>query len=322
MPGPRILFVKLSSLGDVVHHLPAVSDLLAHRPDATVGWAVEAPYADLVRLHPGVADAIPVPMRALRRRLWSATAWRGLAAGRRAVRAQPWDYVIDSQGLVKSACVARWAQAPVFGLDKRSVRERLAARFYDVRLAVDRGHHAVDRNRRLVAQVFGYPVEGAPRYGLRNPQPAPAWAPSSAYVVLLQAASRAAKRWPEADWIALGTRFAEHGYTVIFPGGTEQERATAARLAASVAGAIAAPAMTLAEVAALLAHAAGVVGVDTGLTHLAVALDVPTIGIYCATEPALTGLHGGARAINLGAPGAPPSVEAVARAAGVASSAP
>lgn len=322
MPGPRILFVKLSSLGDVIHHLPAVTDLLAHRPEAEVAWAVEAPYAELVRLHPGVTEAIPVPLRGLRREPWSGAAWRALGASRRALRSQRWDYIVDTQGLLKSAWVARWARAPAFGLDARSARERIAARFYDVRLAVERGHHAVERNRRLVAQVFGYAVEGAPRYGLRKPDQPPAWTPAGGYVVLLHGASRPAKRWPDVHWIALGARFAGRGYTTIFPGGSESERATAARLAAAVPGAIAAPAMTLGEAAALLGHAAGVVGVDTGLTHLAVALDVPTIGIYCATQPALTGLHGDARSINLGAPGAPPPVEAVARAAGVASPTP
>lgn len=320
MPAPRVLFVKLSSLGDVVHHLPAVTDLVEHLPDAQVSWAVEAPYADLVRLHPGVREAIPVPLRRLRARPWNPAAWRALARSRGAIRALHPDYVVDTQGLIKSAAVGRWAGAPMFGFDRRSARERLAARFYDVKLAIARGQHAVQRNRRLVAEVFGYAVSGAPRYGLLAPEAPPAWLAAPRYVTLLHAASRPSKRWADANWVALGRRFAEHGYAVVLPGGNAAERAMAARLAAAIPGAIAAPAMTLVEAAALLANSAGVVGVDTGLTHLAAAFGVPTIGIYGATSPALTGLHAGDNAVNLGAPGAPPAVEAVAALAGVGAS--
>jgi heptosyltransferase-1 len=195
----------------------------------------------------------------------------------------------------------------MFGLDKASAREKAAARFYDVRLAVPWTAHAVERNRSLVAQVFGYSVDGVADYGLATPAVPPAWAPQRPYTVFLHAASRAAKRWPEDRWIALGRAANEAGFDVVLPGGTEAERAGAARIAAALARAIAAPAMGL---AALLAHARTVVGVDTGLTHLAAALGVPTVGIYCATRPEHTGLHA-ANAVNVGDAGRVPSVEEV-----------
>ncbi len=267
MREPRILFVKLSSLGDVVHHLPAVTDLARQRPGAHVAWDVEEAYVDVVKLHPAIAEAIPINLRSLRRNPLRPSAWRDIAATRRALR-RGWDYVVDSQGLLKSAFVSRLARAPAFGPDAMSARERLAARFYDVKIAVPRTLHAVERNRRLVAEIFGYSPDG--------PQ----------------------------------------GLATVFPGGSAAERAGAARLAAEVPLGLAAPAMPLAEAAALLAHADGVVGVDTGLTHLAVALDVPTVGIYCATRPELTGLHGGAHALNVGGAGNAPGVEAVAAAIG------
>jgi heptosyltransferase-1 len=318
MPAPRILLVKLSSLGDVVHLLPAVTDLAERMPHAHIAWAVEPPYASLVRLHPAVARAIPVPLRALRDRPYSPHAWRALRACRSTLREERWDYVVDAQGLIKSGCVARWARAPVFGPDARSARERIAARFYDVKLAVPRGRHAVERNRTLLAAVFGQSIATASSYGLVAPAERPPWAPAARYAVMLHAASRAAKRWPDERWIALGRRMAEGGYARVFPGGDDGERAHAARLAAGIGpAAMAAPAMPLLEAAALLAHAAGVAGVDTGLTHLAVALGTPTVGIYSATSPALTGLHG-EHALNLGAPGAPPRVEDVAQAIGIA----
>lgn len=318
MPGPRILFVKLSSLGDVVHNMAAVSDLRAHLPGAHIAWAVEEAYAPLVRLNPNVDEAIAVGLRTLRRRILSPQAWESIAASRRAIRAGAWDYVIDTQGLAKSALVARWARAPHFGLDRRSARERIAAHFYDVALAVPRDLHAVERNRRLVAGVFGYPVQGPARYGMQAPEARPAWAPPGRYVVLLHAASRKAKRWPDARWVDLGQRLRAQGYDAVVPGGTAAERAAGARIAGAIAGAIAAPAMSLVEAAALLGHASGVVGVDTGLTHLAVALGVPTVGVYCATSPRLTGLHGDEYAVNVGNAGKAPAVEAVAAAAGLA----
>jgi heptosyltransferase-1 len=319
MPGPRVLFVKLSSLGDVIHHLPAVTDLAEERPGARIAWAVEEAYADLVTLHPAVAEAIPVGLRGLRRAPFSPQRWRRMARARRAMRSRSWDFVVDSQGLLKSALVARFARAPAFGFDAKSARERVAARFYDVKVRVPRDLHAVERNRRLVGEVFGYAPRGAARYGLLRPDAPPDWAPAQRYVVMLHAASRPAKRWPGERWVELARLLGEQGYAAVFPGGSEAERADARRLAVQVPGAIAAPAMTLVEAAALLGHASGVVGVDTGLTHLAVALDIPTVGIYCATRPELTGLHGAERATNVGAPGETPSVAAVAAAIGMGS---
>ena len=316
MPAPRVLFVKLSSLGDVVHHLPAVSDLSANRPDVHIAWAVEEPYADLIRLHPRITQAIPVNLRSLRRKFFDAGEWRSFSGARRALRAEPWDFVIDTQGLLKSAVVASCASGARFGFDRASARERLAARFYDVGFEVPRELHAVERNRRLVSEVFGYAVNGRVDYGLEAPAAAPEWAPQARYIVMLHAASHPQKQWPEAYWVELGQRLAEHGYVAVFPSGNATERASAHRLVMDVPGSMAAPPAGLVPMAALLAHAWAVVGLDTGLTHLAVALGRPTVGIYCATEPRLTGLHGAEQAVNLGAPGEPPSVEAVARALG------
>jgi heptosyltransferase-1 len=316
MPGPRILFVKLSSLGDVIHHLPAVTDAAAHHPGAHIAWAIEEAYVDVARLHPAVTQTIAVGLRGLRRRPLSGAGWRRLIAARRELRHGRWDYVIDTQGLLKSAWIARAARAPVFGLDARSARESFASRFYDVKLAVPRGLHAVERNRRLVGAALGYRPRGEARYGIVPPADPPPWAPRNRYLVMLHAASRAPKRWPDDHWVALARSLASQGYATVWPGGSEAERAHAARLARDVDGALCAPAMDLATAAALIAHADGAVGVDTGLTHLAVATGVPTVGIYCATSPGLTGLHGGANAVNVGDAGRVPGVAEVVAAIG------
>jgi heptosyltransferase-1 len=313
MPAPRALFVKLSSLGDVIHHFPAVTDLRAHRPEVVIDWAVEEAYAPLVRLHPAVSRAIPVGLRRLRSRPLSPDAWGALADTRRALREARYDWIVDAQGLLKSVAMARLAQGPLFGYDRRSIRERAASRFYDQALAVSRQLHAVERNRRLAAAVFGYAPEGPADYGLAAPAAPPAWAPSGRYLVALHASSRRDKRWPDDCWVALVRRLQAEAITVVYPGGSPAERAEAARLAAATPGALAAPEMGLPEAAALLAHAAAVVGVDTGLTHLAVALGTPAVGLYVATEPGLTGLHGGTGAVNVGGRGTVPSVDHVVR---------
>jgi heptosyltransferase-1 len=180
---------------------------------------------------------------------------------------------------------------------------------------VPRDLHAVERNRRLVAGVFGLRIDSPARYGIVAAGGRPAWAPAEPYAVFLHAASRPQKRWAEDRWIALGTLLAGRGLRAVLPSGTPAEREAAERMARSIPGAIAAPAMGLAEAADLLAQAWLVVGVDTGLTHLGVALRRPTVGLYGATRPDLTGLHG-ENSVNLGAPGVPPTVEEVADAIG------
>ena len=314
MPAPRVLFVKLSSLGDVIHHFPAVSDLARHRPDVEIEWAVEEAYAEVVALHPGVKRTIPVNLRRLRKALLSPGAWGLLKDSRRALQAHAFDYIVDTQGLLKSAMVARMARGVRFGLDRVSCREKGAARFYDVTFDVPWSLHAVDRNRRLVAEVFGFAIDPAIDYGLRIPSPAPEWAPVTPYVVGLHASSRADKLWAGERWIALAAALAERNVTIVYPGGNEKERAMARRLADASLNAVAAPAMSLTQAAALIGQADAVVGVDTGLTHLAVALARPTIGLYVATEPGRTGLAGGELAVNLGGPGQVPSVLAVMQA--------
>jgi heptosyltransferase-1 len=281
----RILFVKTSSLGDVVHHCPAVSDAARHFPGAVIDWVVEEAFAAIPPMHPAVRRAVPVALRRWRRSLWSPSSWAEMRGFRRALGGERYDAVIDTQSLVKSALIACAAEGERHGLDRASAREALAARFYDVTHAVRKGQHAVERNRQLVAGALGYALQGPPDYGLRRNRAA---APGGDYAVFL----------------TLGLR-------VVLPWGSDAERERAGRIRDALGDATVPSRMTLAELASLFEGARCVVGTDTGLTHLAAALGARTIGLYGGSDPALTGLYGAPNAHNLGASGKMPGVEDV-----------
>ena len=299
-----ILFVKTSSLGDVVHNCPAVSDAARAVPGAAIDWIVEEGFAGIAAMHASVRRVIPVAVRRWRTAPWKPEIWAEIGAWRRALRAERYDAVIDTQSLLKSALISKAASGTRHGLDRASAREWFAPGLYDVRHAVPRGLHAVERNRLLAAAALRYQVNHSPDYGLRIPG-----VEKSGYVVLLTMTSRADKLWPEERWVQLGRGLRA---PAILPWGSSEERERAERISAAIGGTVP-PRRNLEELARLFAAARGVVGLDTGLTHLAAALGVPTVGIYCGSDPALTGLYGAAEARNVGEQGRVPSVDEVLR---------
>jgi heptosyltransferase I len=299
----KILFVKTSSLGDVVHNCPAVTDAARALPGVAIDWMVEESFAGIAAMHGAVRRVIPVALRRWRRALWRPEVWAEVAAWRRALRAERYDAVVDTQSLVKSAFLGWFAIGPHHGMDRASAREWLAPLFYDVRHAVPRALHAVERNRLLAGATLKYQVNQALDYGLRAPP-----GEKSGYVVLLTMTSRDDKLWPEERWVALAR---ELGRPAMLPWGSEAERSRAQRIASAVGGTMMPKRLGIEELARLLATAHVVVGLDTGLTHFAAALGVPTVGIYRGSDPALTGLYGAPRARNAGAAGRPPTVDEV-----------
>jgi heptosyltransferase-1 len=309
---PRaVLIVKTSSLGDVVHGLPVASDLRATFPEARIDWVVEEAYGELPRLHPAVGDVIPVAIRRWRQSLGSAATWRELGEFSRLLKATAYDVVIDLQGLIKSALIARAARLSPHGqrcgYAPEAAREPLAARFYQRRVAIPRSLHAVLRNRWLTAAALGYAVPEGLDYGIVGwPDRGSERWPASPYAVLLTSTSRSDKHWSRAGWLALAAALQAQGLAIVLPSGTPAERAEAGRLAAGMARAQVAPPLSLAELVQLFAGAKLVVGLDTGLTHLAAALGRPTLALFAGSDPELTGVHAGQKARNLGGPRAPP----------------
>ena len=297
----RVLLVKTSSMGDVVHALPLVTDMAEALPGATIDWVVEEGFADIARLHPAVRRVIPVALRRWRRAMLRPATWREVEAARASVRGA-YDAALDCQGLLKSAWVAHWAGCPIYGYDRDSAREPLAARLYRRGFAVPRDLHAIARNRTLGAAAFRYTADGAPRFGLRVgvPHGDAAALVQRPFAMLLTNASRPTKLLPDAHWHALADALAARGLRCVLPWGSAAERADTERRAAAMRDALVAPRLALAALAPVLATARVVIGIDTGLTHLAAAVAAPTVGVFCDYDPRLVGVTGDAPCVNVG----------------------
>jgi heptosyltransferase-1 len=284
----RLLIVKTSSLGDVVHTFPALTDAAAALPGLVVDWAIEPAFAEIAALHPAVRRTIPVPLRSLR----GPAGWRALPDALRQLRAERYDAVIDAQGLLKSAAVALAARGPRHGYDGESAREPAAALAYRRRHAVSRRLHAIERTRALFAATLGYPAPATPPdAGLAGRFAA---GPAEPSVLVVHGTTWPTKHWPDAHWRALAALARADGYAVRVPSHGAAERARAEALAAE--GAIIVPPGGLADMARAIAASAGVIAVDTGLAHLAAALGKPTVTLYGPTSAALTGARGAAAA--------------------------
>ncbi|MCW2269308.1 Lipopolysaccharide heptosyltransferase 1 [compost metagenome] len=287
----RVLLIKTSSLGDVIHALPALTDAARAIPGIRFDWVVEEGFAEIPSWHPAVDKVIPVAIRRWRKNLWQTFKngeWRQF---KQRLRETKYDLVIDAQGLVKSAWLTRYVKAPVAGLDRYSAREGLSSRFYDRRLSVARGQHAVERVRQLFGLALGYDLPaGLGDYGLDlNRLQLP---PAAPFVVFLHGTTWDTKHWPEAYWRQLAERMGQQGLEVRLPWGNPAEQARAERIAKGLNNCQVLPKLNLVGVARVLAAAKACVAVDTGLGHLAAALDVPTLSLFGPTNPGLTGAYG------------------------------
>ncbi len=307
----RILLVKTSSLGDVIHNLPVVSDLRRVFPEAQIDWCVEEAFADIPGLHPEIDRVIPVAVRRWRRTLGQRATWREIGEFRRCLRRTRYDAIIDTQGLCKSGLIASQARGPRYGYAAGAAREALAARFYNQTIVIPHNVHAVERNRWLAAAALDYPVDLPLDYGIKAPAVDLPWFAGAQHALLLTATSRDDKLWDEANWIVIARELTSRRLIPVFPSGNALERQRAERIASAVPGSVVAPPLGLRELAGLMGQARLAIGVDTGLVHLATALRVPTIALYMASDPALTGVYGSGFFRNLGARGRAPTAAQV-----------
>lgn len=276
----------------MIHALPALTDAMRAIPGIRFDWVVEEGFAEIPSWHPAVDNVIPVAIRRWRKNLWEtfrSGEWRRF---KQILGKHHYDLVIDAQGLVKSAWLTRYVKAPIAGLDSRSAREPLASRFYDRRLAVGRGQHAVERLRQLFAVALGYDLpKGLGDYGLNRARLVEK-TPATPFVLFLHGTTWDTKHWPEIYWREMAERLGAANIEVRLPWGNLAEHQRAERIAAGLKNAVVLPKLNLAGVARVLAQAKACVAVDTGLGHLAAALDVPTISLFGPTNPGLTGAYG------------------------------
>ena len=314
----RVLIVKLSSLGDVVHALPVVHDILAARPLARIDWVVEPDIAPLVRRAQGIGQTIECALRRWRGRWWAAATRAEWRTFRAELRHERYDAVLDLQGLTKSALVARLARCTAtgarFGLANRTDGagwEPAARWLTDRAIRIEPRTHALDRSRMLAARALNYRLAGPPVFGLRS-QATPTRA---AAVVFVHGSSRADKLWPEAHWIELARRLVKAGSRIALPQGSDAEGARAQRLAVAIGDADCErwPRMTLDALIDRMQATQGAVGVDSGPSHVAVALGLPHVQIYNFPTAWRTGplaAHGHPHQVSVGGDAAP-SVDAV-----------
>ena len=308
----KILLVRLSSMGDLIHTLPAIEDLARQCPDVELHWLCEAGFADIARLHPFVKKIHVMKWRQWRKHLFQSETWQEIGRLKQTLRQEAFDFVLDSQGLIKSACFAKMVKSPIYGLDKNSTREGLAALAYAKKYAVPKGKNAVWRNRELFAQVFEYAMPETQVFGLTVPEAGRLKNLEQPYYAALHATSRDSKLWPVENWRVLLQKLNEEQQcNVYLPWGNEAEKARAEQIADELPFAIVCDKISLLQAAYLLKHAVGIVGVDTGLLHLANALEKPVVGIYTDTDPIKTGVQVSPIAKNLGNIGQIPSADLV-----------
>ena len=305
----RILLVKMSSMGDVFHTFPALSDALKAVPNLQVDWVVEQSFAEIPAWHPAVKQVYPIELRKWRKHPLKYRA--DIKAFFAQLQNQTYDLILDAQGLLKSAWVLRKLKGQKVGLDWASAREPFASWFYDVKVSVAKNQHAIWRLRELFAIALYYPLPENHHleYGLDTA----AWQPlenlQRPYVVFLHGTTWETKLWPEERWIELGLKLSEQGLGLVLPWGTQEEQQRALRIAQNIQNAlknnqawlklsgkpiiwVPKTALRLNEMARCLKFAKSVVSVDTGLSHVAAALDVPMVVLYRVTDPRKVGALG------------------------------
>jgi heptosyltransferase I len=310
----EILFIKTSSMGDVLHHMPAVTDARRRFPDARITWVVDELYAPLVRLHPAVDEIIPIAVRRWRRKLLSSTTWAEINAALRKLRARRFDTIIDTQGLVRTALMTKLLHGNSHGYDSASIRERFAAHFYDVTHRVGWDLHVIARNRTLAGRALGYEPAGAPDYGFDRDQFRGEAA--TPYAIIFHATAKKTKEWPERHWLEVGKALAARGLEVVLPWGNAGERERSMRLAAAIPNARVPERKPILEVGRMIAGAKIVVGVDTGFLHIAAALGVPVVAVFTIVKSHTAIPVGPAKVEMVGAENGTPEVRDVLAAIG------
>lgn len=294
----RVLIIKMSALGDILHTLPAITDALKADPEICFDWLCEEPFMDIARLHPAVNKVIGHGrLRWKKQRLAGATLKEQLAFYRH-LRREKYDLVIDAQGRIKSARVGWLTGAPVVGLDKLSATDPETRWLYRKGYPVPRDMNAVERVRSLFAQALGYEISGEPDFGIRADKLDQSVTTDGSHWIFFHGTTWASKHWPEENWVDLLLLAKQEQQQVLLPWGNDNEKSRAERLVDAAQWGTVLPKMTLWQLSGLISRCEAAVGVDTGLMHIAAACGVPTVSLFGSTSVTLTGAKG-KQVINL-----------------------
>jgi len=287
----KILLIKMSSMGDIFHTFPAITDLKMQHPDISIDWVVEDSFKEIVEWHPAINRVIPIHLRRWMKER-NANSWQEFKIWRRQLRDEDYDLVIDAQGLLKSAIVSKMAKTKIIhGFDKKSAREAIASVFYQKKYFVNKDQHAVERTRQLFGQIFNYAPAPALNFGIKQNFTQVQKDPKK--LIFIIGTSWITKLWSTQHWQTLAAMAIEHGYQVEVIWGSAAEQLIADTIIAQCPQATRPQGrLSITTIAEKLVAAAAVIGLDTGFSHLAGALETPTISLYGATSPTKVGLIG------------------------------
>ncbi|WMW79261.1 lipopolysaccharide heptosyltransferase I [Undibacterium cyanobacteriorum] len=314
----KILLIRVSSLGDVLHNMPVIDDIKAHYPDAEIDWVVEEAYVNLVKLQPKVRKVIPYAQRRWRKSLGKQETRAEIKHFYRSLREEAYDLILETQGLLKTGIIMGMARKSPTGKKvglangtEGSGYEALSRIFHDQSVATDKRCHAVQRGRIVAAAALGYELKTPASFGLQKQDLTPAWMPQGPYVVFFHATAGESKKWARNNWIKTARDLQVTGLPILLPWGNDAEKQEAEAMAAQMSNATVLPKLSMQEATVLAQRAALVIGVDTGLVHIAAAYETPTIELYCDSPRWKTEGNWSPKIINLGDKGMPPSVAEV-----------
>ncbi len=314
----KILLIRVSSLGDVLHNMPIVDDIKAHFPDAQIDWVVEEAYVNLVKLQPKVNKVIAYAQRRWRKSLGKKETRAEIKHFYRTLREEEYDFVLETQGLLKTGIIMGMArttkQGKKVGLangTEGSGYEGFSRIFHDISIPTAKRTHAVERGRVVAAAALGYQVHTPASFGLQKLELQPEWMPKTPYIAFFHATAGESKKWPRHHWIDTARDLQVTGWPILLPWGNAAEKVEAEAMAAQMSNAQVLPQLSMQEATVLAQRAALVIGVDTGLVHIAAAYETPTIEIYCDSPRWKTEGNWSPKIINLGDKGKPPSVAEV-----------
>ena len=289
----KVLILKLTSMGDLMHALPALTEAEQNIKNISFDWVVDKAFSSVPGWHPAVDKIIKTDHRNWKKQLFSSEPREALNLVKKEINATDYDFVVDMQNNLKSAFLSFLSDHRVTGMDASSSREYPAHWAYSNKVNINKSLHAIDRQKELLASSLGYSPTSDINYGISKVKfLEPAMALPARYVVLVQNASWPTKQWPVSSWKDLVKHLDGHGVNVLLPSGNKEELLRAKDIASVSEKATALEILPLNEVAYIIDNADYCICSDTGLAHLSAVVNTPSLTLYGPTDINLIGTKG------------------------------